>query len=136
MACVFCRIISGDLRSYKVYEDELFFAFLDINPIREGHTLVIPKTHCVNIFDTPEVFSERYYSVVQKLSRSVSNAMLADGVNVFQLNGSAAGQIVLHSHIHIVPRHKDDGASLSHDDRMKLEDEELKSICSRIIEHI
>ena len=109
MDCVFCKIISGEIPCYKVYEDEDFLAFLDIYPVNMGHTLVIPKGHFENIFSLPDDVASKYFVVVKKIASVVKEVMNADGINIGMNNLSAAGQVVFHSHIHIIPRYKNDG---------------------------
>ena len=106
--CLFCKIIAGEIPSYKVYEDADTLAFLDINPNNYGHTLVIPKDHFENIYTTPDETLCKTMIVVRKLATAVRNGMDADGINVTINNESAAGQVVDHLHIHIIPRHEGD----------------------------
>jgi histidine triad (HIT) family protein len=107
--CLFCKIIRGEIPSEKIYEDEYAFAFLDIHPINKGHTLVIPKVHAENMFDiTAENFTA-LMKTVHRLAPIVKNAVSADGVNIGINNGRAAGQLVFHSHVHIIPRFTGDG---------------------------
>jgi len=105
--CIFCKIISQEIPSEIVYEDENTLAFLDINPINLGHTLVIPKQHHENIFDVPEEILNNTMKVLQKVARSVDE--ISDGINVGQNNRPAAGQIVNHIHFHVIPRFEKDG---------------------------
>lgn len=107
--CLFCKIISGKIPGEKVYEDEDSFAFLDINPVNVGHTLLVPKMHYENIFDIPEELLCKIAANSKKLSITIKKALDADGVNVMTNNGKAAGQLVFHSHTHIVPRYESDG---------------------------
>jgi len=109
MDCIFCKIVSGGIPCSKVYEDDLFIGFLDIRPVHKGHTLIVPKKHFVNIFDTPKEESEAIYSVTAKVAIAVKESTGCDAVNVVQNNGAEAGQEVFHSHLHIIPRYKDDG---------------------------
>ena len=109
-ACIFCKIVSGDIPSYKVYETNETFAFLDINPIAKGHTLVIPKsTDCANIFD----ISSHDWSAVMETARLVAKALErsleADGVNLMMNTREHAGQVIFHPHVHLIPRFKGDG---------------------------
>ncbi|KKW19609.1 MAG: Histidine triad (HIT) protein [Parcubacteria group bacterium GW2011_GWA2_51_10] len=111
--CIFCKIVAGELPSYKVYEDERTLAFLDINPINPGHTLVIPKNPDVrNIFDIPKRDWVAMMEVVHELAAAVEKALDADGVNIMMNNREHAGQVVDHPHIHIIPRFKGDGLQL------------------------
>ena len=108
MDCLFCKIIKGEIPSSKVYEDERVFAFLDIGPINKGHTLVIPKKHVTNIFDIETEDLDALSEAVRKIAPAVKKALDADGVNIMSSNGEAAGQVIMHSHIHIIPRFKGD----------------------------
>lgn len=109
MDCLFCKIIAGDIPSAKVYEDAHTYAFLDISPTNIGHTLVVPKTHCENINDISEQDLHRVISTVKKLNSAIQKAVGADATNIMQNNGKAAGQLIFHSHTHIIPRFADDG---------------------------
>ncbi len=102
-------MIAGDIPAYKVYEDGETLAFLDINPVSEGHALVIPKDHFENIHTTPAETWARLMLAVQKVAEAVRHAVNADGINLIMNNEAAAGQIIMHDHVHIVPRHNDDG---------------------------
>ena len=111
--CIFCKIVGGDIPSTRVIEDDDKLAFLDINPVRPGHTLLIPKTHYERITDMPAEEAGRLLSALPGLASAVANAADADGVNIFQANGACAGQVVPHVHFHIIPRHRDDGYSFN-----------------------
>ena len=108
-SCLFCRIIAGEIPAQKVYEDKHILAFLDIHPVNIGHTLVIPKTHHANIYETEDVTLAQMMAVVKKLSIAIKSALNADGINIEMNNDPVAGQIIFHSHIHIVPRFEGDG---------------------------
>ena len=107
--CIFCKIVKGEIPCSKIYEDEHTLAFLDIMPINKGHTLVIPKKHYKNIFDIPEEELCEVMKAVKKIAPAIQDAANADGVNITSNNEEAAGQVVMHSHTHIIPRFKDDG---------------------------
>lgn len=107
--CIFCKIIKGEISSQKIYEDKHVFAFLDINPVNIGHTLLIPKTHSQNIFDIKTETLEKIAPVLKKLSLSIKESTGADGINIISNNGGAAGQLVFHLHLHIIPRLSGDG---------------------------
>jgi histidine triad (HIT) family protein len=107
--CIFCKIIAGDIPAIKIYEDDETLAFLDVNPIAEGHTLVVPKDHFENVHTVPAEQWCRVMLAVQKVATAVLNGVNADGVNIVMNNESAAGQEVMHAHVHIIPRHNDDG---------------------------
>ena len=110
--CIFCKIIRGELPSAKVYEDEQAVAFLDIHPVRPGHTLVVPKTHCKNLVDCdPEALSAMM-KITQKVARAVVAGTGAEGFNLGVNNGAPAGQVIFHLHLHIIPRNTGDGLTL------------------------
>jgi histidine triad (HIT) family protein len=111
--CIFCQIISGKVKSRKVYEDEEFLAILDINPAVIGHILLLPKRHVVILpqLSDPEI---SHLSVVAKnLSRTLLKAYQAKGTNIFVANGAVAGQRAPHFMLHIIPRQEGDGLSLA-----------------------
>jgi histidine triad (HIT) family protein len=101
--CVFCRIIKGDLPSRKVYEDEKYIGFLDINPFSRGHTLVCPKAHGETIWDMEEEEIGQLFTAASKVSKAVVAATGADGFRFVQNNGEAANQVVAHVHVHVIP---------------------------------
>ncbi|MBI2664306.1 HIT family protein [Candidatus Woesearchaeota archaeon] len=124
--CIFCKIVKGDVAAYKLYEDDDIISFLDIFPIHPGHALVVPKKHSVDIFDTDEETMGKMMKVAKKLSPSVMKGTKANGINIGMNNRAAAGQEVLHAHVHIIPRYDDDGLkawskNLFKDDKHKKE---------------
>lgn len=110
--CIFCKIIRGELPSYKVYEDEKTIAFLDIKPVNQGHTLVAPKNHSQNIFDISAEDWAAVAETARKIAIAVEKGVGADGVNIAMNNREHAGQVVPHPHVHIIPRFKGDGIKL------------------------
>lgn len=109
MDCIFCKILKGEIPSYKIYEDENVFAFLDIAGDVDGHTLVIPKQHFTNILDCDDETLKNVMIAVKKISKHYVDDCGYDGVNIFNANDESAQQSVFHFHIHIVPRKKGDG---------------------------
>ncbi|QIM45628.1 HIT domain-containing protein [Streptococcus ruminicola] len=107
--CIFCKIISGEISSLKIYEDDLTIAFMDIARDVDGHVLVIPKTHCKNILDCNSTLLNAVMQTVQKLSVHFTENCGYDGVNLLNASDESAGQSVPHFHIHIIPRKNDDG---------------------------
>lgn len=108
--CVFCRIISGDVPSYKIYENGDVLAFLDANPSTPGHTLLIPKTHTQRLEELSEKDSISLFMALHKLVGDIQSAMKAPSSTIGINNGSEAGQEVPHIHIHIIPRRsREDG---------------------------
>ncbi len=107
--CVFCRIASGEIRDLRVYEDEHTLAFMDTAMDVDGHMLVIPKAHAVNILDCDNDTLCRVFSTVKKVSNHLVDNCGYHGVDILCANGEAAGQSMLHFHVHIIPRRDDDG---------------------------
>lgn len=107
--CIFCKIVSGEIPSNKVYEDEHTLAFLDIRPTNHGHALVIPKDHFENIYTIPDETMVRLSLTVKNVALAVKQGVEAEGVNVVMNNEAPAGQIIFHAHFHIIPRFKNDG---------------------------
>ncbi len=101
---VFAKILRGELPSYKVYEDDKTFAFLDIMPRAPGHTLVIPKAPARNLLDVAPDDLAHVMQVVQKVAKAGMKAFAADGVTLQQFNEPAGGQVVFHLHMHVIPR--------------------------------
>ena len=112
MECLFCKIVRGEIPSFKVYEDEKTLAFLDIRPVNPGHTLVVPKKHAENIFDIPPDDWTAVAEATRVLAIAIEKAVSADGVNLAMNNREHAGQLVPHAHVHIIPRKKGDGLEL------------------------
>ena len=108
--CIFCKIIRGEIPSQKLYEDDLAFVMLDAFPGTRGHTLIIPKAHHADVFDTPPELYAHLMKVATKMAESLKQALNYDGVNIFQNTGRASGQTVFHLHIHVFPRWLGDGA--------------------------
>lgn len=106
--CIFCKIVQGEAKSWKVYEDESVYAFLDIHPVNEYHTLVIPKKHYTNMFDIPESDLIDVITVVKKLVSLYNNKLGINNVQIINSSGPEAQQDVFHLHFHIVPRKKGD----------------------------
>lgn len=111
--CIFCKIAKGKLDSAKIYEDDRIFAFLDINPVTRGHCLVIPKNHYENIFDIDSVALQHAVIAAKKIAERMKDSLGADGIRLSQSNGKAAGQVVSHLHIHVIPRYEGDGVSMN-----------------------
>ena len=102
--CIFCKIVKGEIPCIKVYENDAVLAFADINPIAEGHTLVIPKAHAENIWEISSADMAAIAEAARKVAAGIREAMQPDGVAALQLNGRGAGQVVMHYHLHLVPR--------------------------------
>jgi histidine triad (HIT) family protein len=132
--CVFCKIASGEIPSNKIYENDEIFAFLDIRPNNPGHALVIPKDHFENIYTVPAETWARMQLAVHKLAPAIREAVNADGINIHMNNEPAAGQEVMHCHVHIIPRHNDDGFKLWHGKEISKEEmDKVRSELTRIL---
>lgn len=107
--CIFCKIVSGEIPSVKVFENDRVLAFLDIGPISDGHMLVIPKQHCSRLDQAPPEMVSDVARELPMLATAVQKAVNAEGYNVLCNNGTAAGQVVDHMHFHIIPRLENDG---------------------------
>ncbi len=110
--CLFCKIIEGEVPSTKVYEDEKTLAFLDINPVNPGHTLVIPKKHSRNVFNIEKEDLRAITDALSKLLPIVKKSVNAEGINIANNNEAVSGQIIFHTHFHIIPRFEGDGMKL------------------------
>ncbi|MBD3280343.1 HIT domain-containing protein [Candidatus Dojkabacteria bacterium] len=105
--CIFCKIVKGEIPSYKVYEDDDFMAILDAFPAYKGHSLIIPKKHYQDIFDMPEDLAGKAMQIGKKIATAMENSLDADGYNFVQNNREFSGQVVMHYHLHVIPRYKD-----------------------------
>jgi histidine triad (HIT) family protein len=113
MASIFSRIVSGEIPAVKLYEDDQTLAFLDINPASKGHALVICKQELPDLLSLPPELAAAAARATQLVARAIVAALQPDGFNIVQNNGAAAGQVVFHYHVHIIPRWEGDRA-LSH----------------------
>jgi len=129
--CIFCKIAMGEIPSYKVYEDERTFAFLDINPINAGHTLVVPKNHTAKITEAHEDDLVALAKAVKKVVKGIEDGMSVDNLNIFVNQGEDAGQIIPHLHVHVTPRYRGDGMKIEVAQTKPGEDE-LKEVLEKI----
>jgi histidine triad (HIT) family protein len=127
MDCVFCKLIKGELPSYKVYEDEDYFAFLDINSLNQGHTMVIPKAHVRWVWDVEDFGG--YLETVKKIALGIKKAMATDWVMM-----EVVGIDIPHAHTHLVPRYQGDGHGGHLDPKKikKIPEDEMKAIADKI----
>ena len=102
--CIFCKIVAGEIPSVKVYEDDQVFAFMDINPVQTGHTLIIPKTHAENLWEIPGSDLSAVHAASQNIVKAMQHALGPVSVAAVQLNGRAVNQVVMHYHLHLIPR--------------------------------
>lgn len=128
--CIFCKIVAGEIPAHKVYEDDSVLVFLDIHPINPGHTLVIPKEHHNDLLDTPPELLAKLIQVIATIAPAAMSAVGAAAFNLGVNNGREAGQIVFHTHFHIMPRLASDGHKLWHG--KELGQEELGKIAAEI----
>jgi len=134
--CLFCKIISGNIPSTKLYEDDNVLSFLDIMPAAKGHALVIPKKHYRLLIDMPHEELKSVTEIVQKVASATMVALPGvEGFNVLQSNDEVAGQVVPHVHFHIIPRHRDDKLNFAWDPG-KSEAEELEKYAKLVKEKL
>ena len=130
--CVFCAIIRGQSPLAKVYEDDIFLAFMDKYPITSGHTLVLPKYHYSDLFQMTEIEVGDMYRVVHTIASAVYSATGAQGLNTGQNNGKAANQIVPHVHVHIIPRYEKDSRDGKWPTRKVTDYKDLEELANKI----
>ena len=106
--CIFCKIANGEIPSATLYEDEEFRVILDLGPASKGHALILPKKHAANLFELPDETAGKAMILAKKIAGTLKDGLHADGINVVQNNGTAAGQTVFHFHMHLIPRYKGD----------------------------
>jgi len=111
--CIFCKIIAGEIPCFKVYENDDTLAFMDINPANEGHVLVIPKEHSVNLHAVSDEAIAATVVSAKKVAAAVDKTLNPDGLNLLQCNGPAAAQSVMHFHMHVLPRRDGDELKLN-----------------------
>jgi len=102
--CIFCKIARGEIPCFKVYEDEKVIAFEDINPVSKGHTLVVPKAHYGNLYEVSVEDLCAVHSASRKIALAIRDALNPTGVAALQLNGRGVNQIIMHYHLHLIPR--------------------------------
>jgi histidine triad (HIT) family protein len=107
--CIFCKIVAGEIPCTKVYEDDVCLAFMDVGPLADGHTLLIPKTHYEFLHEMPAEEAAHLGRHLPVLAKAVQETMGAEGLNVLQNNGRIAGQVAPHVHVHFIPRTRGDG---------------------------
>lgn len=113
MNCIFCKIINGEIPCYKVYEDELALAFLDISQVSKGHTLIVPKKHFDNMLECDEKTLAHIYQLANKIGNLLVNKLNAKGMNILTNINEVAGQSVKHFHVHLLPRYsEEDGVKI------------------------
>jgi histidine triad (HIT) family protein len=107
-SCVFCSIVAGDEAAHVIAESDRALAFLDVNPATEGHTLVIPRAHAVDIWDLDPEDGRAVWTLAHEVAALLRRRLAPDGMTLFQANGRAGWQHVFHFHLHVVPRWEGD----------------------------
>ena len=110
--CIFCKIVSGEVPSHKIDEDDKTLSFMDINPWTRGHSLVIPKQHSRNIYDADPDDIAAMHVAAQRLAQRMRERLECEGINIVQSSEPVAMQTVFHTHVHVIPRYSDDGLRL------------------------
>lgn len=106
--CIFCKIVKGDIPCFKILEDDKVLSFADVNPINTGHTLIIPKRHAENIWEIDGEDLAAIHRASLKIAKAMKTSLNPDGIAFLQLNGRAVNQIVMHYHLHLIPRKSSD----------------------------
>lgn len=126
--CIFCKIINGDIPSAKIYEDEDVLAILDISQATKGHTLVLPKKHFANLLEIEDYEYLKVMNKVKDLAKTITKAFNAKGCNILNNCGEAAGQTVMHFHVHIIPRYDNNDIKIEFtDNNSKFDLNEIKN---------
>ena len=133
--CIFCKIASGEAKSWKVYEDDLVIAFFDINPEALGHVLIAPKKHFQDIYDIEEKYIERIASVSKKVAIALKKSLGVNDVNLIHGSGKNAQQDVFHFHMHVWPRYEKDTIKLHYDPLLDLRDQ-FDEVLEKIKKHM
>jgi histidine triad (HIT) family protein len=123
--CIFCRIAAGEAPAVRVLETSAVVAFLDIAPVNYGHTLVIPKAHHQNLLDLPDALWTEIGQVCRRMAQALRTGLSAQGFNIGMNNFEAAGQVVFHAHLHVIPRYHTDGLELFPQESYKPGDAEI-----------
>jgi histidine triad (HIT) family protein len=129
--CIFCKLANGDIPTNSIYEDEDFKVILDMGPATKGHALILPKDHADNLFELPDETAGKAMILAKKLAKHMMEVLDCDGLNVVQNNGEAAGQTVMHYHLHLIPRYKDDNQHILWNPT-KPSTEELQETCRKL----
>ena len=133
--CIFCKIAAGEIPSETVYEDEQFRAILDLGPASAGHTLILPKAHFKDVTEISDEYAANVLKVAAKLGKAMKKGLGCEGFNLVQNNGEAAGQTVMHFHMHVIPRHAGDDVQVTWK-QGETESESLKALADAIGKHI
>ncbi len=132
--CIFCKLANGIFSTNSIYEDEDFNVILDAGPATKGHALILPKEHYENLFEIPEDTAAKAMKLAKKLGTEMVSKLNATGLNIVQNNGEDAGQTVMHFHLHIIPRYKDDNQKILWEPR-NVDEEAQKELCELLKNH-
>lgn len=130
--CIFCRIANGEIPSTTVYEDTDFRVVLDITPAVPGHALIMPKKHCEDVCRLDDVTAQKVLPLAGRIGSAMKEALQCDGFNLVQNNGEAAGQTLMHFHMHVIPRYKGIGPKIVSWEPGTTSDEERESLGAAI----
>ena len=132
--CLFCRIVQGEIPAFKVYENDAVIAFLDIQPVNAGHTLVVPKAHYENCAHTPDDAMAAVMSAAKEVAVAALRATGATAYNIGINCGAVAGQVIMHTHVHVMPRFEGDG--LVHWPKREVTKEEMETIAQKMRDNV
>ena len=121
--CIFCKIAGGEIPAATIYEDEEFRVILDLGPASKGHALIIPKAHYANLYEMPDELAGKAMILAKKIITKMTEVLQCDGYNIVQNNGEAAGQTVIHFHMHLNPRRKEDNVGVTWKKKKKKEED-------------
>ncbi len=110
--CVFCKVINNELPSHRIFENKNILVIMDIMPLNDGHLLVMPKTHYETILDIPVDLAGEIMMISKKMARHIQTVLHSEGISMLQNNFQAAGQVIPHFHMHLIPRNSNDGVRL------------------------
>lgn len=133
--CIFCKIVQGEIPSTKLYEDQKCLAILDVNPISPGHTLILSKEHYNTFLDTPPDVLMAIIQAGHQIIKAILTGMKTEGYNLIINNNRCAGQVIPHLHLHIIPRHSNDGIRF-HRNPKSYPEGEMAKVAQAISQHI
>ncbi len=134
--CIFCKIAAGEVEAEVLFENDYAVAFLDANPLVDGHTVVIPKQHFGRFSDLTEETATGLFAVVREVNDAILSGLGADGSNIGLNDGEAAGQAIPHTHVHIIPRYAGDGGGSLHSIVKRSPEVELEEVAETLREKI
>ena len=133
--CIFCKIANGDIPANALYEDEVVKVIFDLGPASKGHVLILPKNHFDNAYSLDDETAAHVFQVAVKIANGMKQALNCDGLNIVQNNGEVAGQTVMHFHMHLIPRYKDDTVNITWTPG-KTSDKEIEELKAKIIPYL